>query len=107
MNLNELTPILKVKMQNWIKIIRQYQSSGLINKEWCVQNGDSEKSYCYHLAKIRKLALAEIPHKAQIKIIETTCVQEESLRLMAKFLASDEIGSHNCRRLNNCRTCCC
>ena len=78
MNLNELTPILKVRMQNWIEVIRQYQSNGLINKEWCTQNGVSEKNYYYHLAKIRKLALVEIPHKAQIKTIETTYVQEES-----------------------------
>ncbi len=38
MNLNELTPIQQVRMQNWIKIIRECQSSGLTNKEWCDDN---------------------------------------------------------------------
>ena len=50
MNLNELTPVQQVRMQNWIEIIRQCQSSGLTNKERCEQNGVSEKSYYYHLA---------------------------------------------------------
>ena len=78
MNLNKLTPVQQVRMQNWIEIIRQCQSSGLTNKEWCEQNGVSEKSYYYHLAKIRKLALAEIPRKAQHKVIDTTFVEETS-----------------------------
>ena len=78
MNLNELTPVQQVRMQNWIKIIRECQSSGLTNKEWCEQNGVSEKSYYYHLAKIRKLALAEIPHKAQIKGFEASFNEETS-----------------------------
>ena len=76
MNLNELTPVQQVRMQNWIEIIRQCQSSGLTNKEWCEQNGVSEKSYYYHLAKIRKLALAEIPHKSQSKVIEASFIEE-------------------------------
>lgn len=78
MNLNELTPVQQVRMQNWIEIIRQCQSSGLTNKEWCEQNCVSEKSYYYHLAKIRKLALAEIPRKAQNKVIEASFSEETS-----------------------------
>ena len=65
-------------MQNWIKIIRECQSSGLTNKEWCEQNGVSEKSYYYHLAKIRKLALTEIPRKAQNKGFEASFNEETS-----------------------------
>ena len=78
MNLNKLTPVQQVRMQNWIEIIRECQASGLTNKEWCEQNGVSEKSYYYHLAKIRKLALAEIPRKAQPKVIDTSFVEEAS-----------------------------
>lgn len=66
MNLNELTPVQQVRMQNWIQIIRECQSSGMTNKEWCEQNGISTKSYYYHLAKIRRLALAEIPRKTLV-----------------------------------------
>ena len=44
MNLNELTPVQQVRMQNWIKIIRECQSSGLTNKEWCEQMASVKKA---------------------------------------------------------------
>lgn len=63
MKLEDLTPIQRVKTERWIEIIRECQKSGLSNNEWCIQNGISIKSYYYYLAKIRKMAITEIPYK--------------------------------------------
>ena len=68
MNLNELTPVQQVRMQNWIEIIRQWQSSGLTNKERCEQNGVSEKSYYYHLAKLESWLWQRFLVKHRIKV---------------------------------------
>lgn len=40
--------------QQWQEIVCACQNSGLSNKEYCRQNGISEKSYYYWLRKMRK-----------------------------------------------------
>lgn len=63
MELSSLTPDRQIKFQYWLDIIRQCRASGLTNQAWCEQNSVSLKSYYYWLAKIRKLAVAELPRK--------------------------------------------
>lgn len=63
MDISSLTPNTQVKIQFWLKAIREYRSSGLTNQAWCEQNNLSLKSYYYWIAKIRKLALADLPRK--------------------------------------------
>ena len=57
MDISTLTPDKQVKLQYWLDVIRQCRASGLTNQAWC------EKSYYYWTAKIRKLALEELPRK--------------------------------------------
>lgn len=64
MDISLLTPDKQVKLQHWLDVIRQCRASGMTNQEWCEQNGVSLKSYYYWLAKIRKLALKDLPRKA-------------------------------------------
>lgn len=45
-------------------MIRQCRASGLTNQAWCEQHHISLKSYYYWIAKIRKLALEELPRKS-------------------------------------------
>lgn len=63
MDISSLTPDKQVKLQHWLVVIRQCRASGMTNQEWCEQNGVSLKSYYYWLAKIRKLALEDLPRK--------------------------------------------
>ena len=63
MDISTLTPDKQVKLQYWLDVIRQCRASGLTNQAWCEQNHVSLKSYYYWIAKIRKLALEELPRK--------------------------------------------
>lgn len=63
MDISLLTPDKQVKLQYWIDVIRQCRASGMTNQDWCEQHGISLKSYYYWLAKIRKLAVEDLPRK--------------------------------------------
>ena len=63
MDLSSLTPDKQVKLQYWLDVIRQCRASGLTNQIWCEQHDISLKSYYYWIAKIRKLALEDLPRK--------------------------------------------
>ena len=63
MDISSLTPDKQVKLQYWLDVIRQCRASGLTNQAWCEQHNISLKSYYYWIAKIRKLALEDLPRK--------------------------------------------
>jgi len=63
MDISTLTPDKQVKLHYWLDVIRQCRASGLTNQAWCEQHDISLKSYYYRIAKIRKLALEELPRK--------------------------------------------
>lgn len=63
MDISSLTPDKHVKLQYWLDVIRQCRASGLTNQAFCEQHGISLKSYYYWIAKIRKLALEDLPRK--------------------------------------------
>lgn len=63
MDISSFTPDKQVKFQYWLDVIRQCRASGLTNQAWCEQHNVSLKSYDYWIAKIRKLALEELPRK--------------------------------------------
>ena len=41
------------RMENWSALIQECRASGLSNREFCRQNGSSEKSFYYWLRKLR------------------------------------------------------
>ena len=63
MKLEDLTPKQRLKAEKWLAIIRECINSDLSNEEWCEQNNVSIKSYYYYLAKLRKMAIEQIPYK--------------------------------------------
>ena len=63
MDISTLTPDKQVKLQYWLDVVRQCRASGLTNQVWCEQHDISLKSYYYWIAKIRKMALEELPRK--------------------------------------------
>ena len=62
------------RKQQWAQIIRECQSSGLSNKEYCRQQGISEKTYYYGLRKLRSEAGEGIP---QIVEVEPTAMEDK------------------------------
>lgn len=66
MKLEDLTPKQRLKAEKWLAIIRECINSNLSNEEWCEQNNVSIKSYYYYLAKLRKMAIEQIPYKKKL-----------------------------------------
>ena len=46
----------QVRIQEWMELIRERNSSGMTIREWCQSKGLSENQYYYWLRKIRKTA---------------------------------------------------
>ena len=55
------------RKQQWTQIIRECQSSGQSNKEYCRQQGISEKTYYYWLRKLRSEAAEGIPQIVEVE----------------------------------------
>lgn len=83
MDISSLTPKKQVQIQFWLNAIHECRSSGLTNQAWCEQNNLSLKSYYYWIAKIRKLAIEDIPRKDHMVSLAHTMSQTSS--------SSDEI----------------
>ena len=64
------------RRQQWTQIILECQNSGLSNKEYCRQNGISEKAYYYWLRKLRSAAAESIP---QIVEVEPPAAMEDKV----------------------------
>ena len=64
------------RKQQWAQIIRECQSSGLSNREYCRQQGISEKTYYYWLRKLRSAAAEGIP---QIVEVEPPSIAEDKV----------------------------
>ena len=62
------------RKQQWVQIIQECQGSGLSNKEYCRQQGISEKSYYYWLRKLRSAATEGLP---QIVEMEPPAVEDK------------------------------
>lgn len=80
MDISTLTPDKQVKLQYWLDVIRQCRASGLTNQAWYEQHAISLKSYYYWIAKIRKLALEELPRKSHgcRPVIEQTALMPDA-----------------------------
>ena len=55
------------RKQQWAQIILECQSSGLSNKEYCRQQGISEKTYYYWLRKLRSEVGEGIPQIVEVE----------------------------------------
>ena len=67
------------RAQNWAMVIRECNSSGLSNREFCRQRGISEKSYYYWLRKLRsQMAETAVPQLVQL---DPTPLQDDMLQI--------------------------
>ena len=56
------------RAQQWAMLIQESKSSGMTNKDFCIQRGVSEKSFYYWQKKLRtKLAEAAVPQLIQLE----------------------------------------
>ena len=69
--MEELSAKTQINIQKWLEVIHRCRDSGLSNQQWCEENGISLKSYFYGLAKIRKLAIENLPHKRNVGSVST------------------------------------
>ena len=51
----------RLQKEEWSERIRQCRESGLTIAEWCRQNSINQKTYYYHLKKLRKELCEQIP----------------------------------------------
>ena len=49
------------RLQEWAQIHRRCKESGMSNREFCQQNGISEKTFYYWLKKLREAAIGSQP----------------------------------------------
>ena len=50
-----------LKKEQWIKLIRECQSSGMTVTSWCKQNGIVEQTYYKNLKKLREELIENLP----------------------------------------------
>ena len=46
------------KEDHWLKLITQCRSSGLTDRQWCIENGIPVSTFYYHVRALRKKACA-------------------------------------------------
>ena len=46
--------------EHWLKLITQCRTSGLTDRQWCIENGISVSIFYYHVRVLRKKA-CEVP----------------------------------------------
>lgn len=64
------------RAQQWAMLIQESKSSGMTNKDFCIQRGVSEKSFYYWQKKLRtKLAEAAAPQLVQLDIKAPRLIQ--------------------------------
>lgn len=58
--MDEITPVkIQFRMEQWMKLIQECQTSGMSVKSWCRQNNITESAYYYWLKQIRRKACAQ------------------------------------------------
>ena len=68
------------RLQEWSQIIQAGQNSGLSKREFCRQNGISERQYYYWLNKVRT-AVVETNSLPLVRLEETVMKPEEKIRI--------------------------
>ncbi len=69
------------RAQTWAVLIRECQSSGLSNREFCRQRGVSEKSFYYWLRKLREKAVDSVP---ELVALDSVSAQTKMLQIRFK-----------------------
>ena len=88
MKLEDLTPKQRLKAEKWLAIIRECINSDLSNEVWCEQNNVNIKSYYYYLAKLRKMAIEQIPYKKRNNVLPLVPESNDIVEIQAPQIYS-------------------
>ena len=85
---------------HWLKLITQCRSSGLTDRQWCIENGISVSTFYYHVRALRKKA-CEVPEATDTIMQKQEVVQiplwELSRLLLTPFLYLHHPSAWKCR----------
>ena len=77
--------------EHWLKLITQCRSSGLTDRQWCIENGIPVSTFYYHVRALRKKA-CEVPQAVDAAAQKQEVVQIP-LREMEQHTA-DTVALH-------------
>ena len=60
--------------EHWLKLITQCRSSGLTDRQWCIENGIPISTFYYHVRTLRKKA-CEVPEAVDATVQKQEVVQ--------------------------------
>ena len=61
--------------EHWLNLITQCRSSGLSDRQWCIENGIPVSTFYYHVRALRKKA-CEVP-----KVADTAAQKQEVVQI--------------------------
>jgi len=73
------------RLQEWARIVKECQSSGLSNREFCRQNGIPEKTYYYRLRQLRESVISHGEHTGTLVKLEEEPPEMEDQKLRIQF----------------------
>ena len=76
--------------EHWLNLITQCRSSGLTDRQWCIENGIPVSTFYYHVRALRKKA-CEVPEAVDAAAQKQEVVQ---IPLWEKEQHSDTVALH-------------
>ena len=79
------------KDKHWLKLITQCRSSGLTDRQWCIENGIPVSTFYYHVRALRKKA-CEVP-----EAVDATAQKQEVVQIPLREMeqhTSDTVTLH-------------
>lgn len=77
--------------EHWLKLITQCRSSGLTDRQWCIENGIPVSTFYYHVRALRKKA-CEVP-----EAVDATAQKQEVVQIPLREMeqhTSDTVTLH-------------
>ena len=62
------------KDEHWLELITQCRSSGLTNRQWCIENGIPVSTFYYHVRALHKKA-CKVPEAVGVAVQKQEVVQ--------------------------------
>lgn len=103
--MNEIARVKKkVKLAQWVEMVKSRNESGLTVTDWCKQNGINLNTYYYRLKRLRQAACNEIEQHdiVPVKLISETEPTSEKIELSVadvKISLPDDFNESTLKRL--------
>ena len=71
--------------EHWLNLITQCRSSGLTDRQWCIENGIPVSTFYYHVRALRKKA-CEVP-----EAVDAAAQKQEVVQILLRNILFDAI----------------